>query len=153
MNFVFLIERPFTPFPTNRLSNMPKAEVDINIATHAELQDVLRPFGLELKSHHKCYGGFSGSNYACELTSGGKVLLKCTNDQPQADVEAQIAALLFFKRAPTAPRTCYPRPLVGAEDLSLPANYITMVTGSPSIVLDFLPGLPASASLAVPVYC
>lgn len=76
------------------------------------------------------------------------MLLKCTNDQPRADVEAQVAALLFFRRAAAAPPTCYPVPLACCrDDLSNPASYVSMSTGSPSIVLDFLPGRPADKVL------
>jgi hypothetical protein len=96
-----------------------------------------------LASFEKCYGGFSGSNYACVLADGRKLLLKCTNDQPQEDVAAQVAALLFLKRAPSAPPTCYPWPLAGGEG----AGYLTMSTGSPTIILDFLDGGAADKAL------
>lgn len=115
---------------------MPKASVDITSASREEVEKLLAEFGLTgLSSYEKCYGGFSGSNYACTLGDGRKLLLKCTNDQPLEDVAAQVAALLFLKRAPSAPPTCYPWPLAGEE-----TGYLSMSTGSPSIVLDFLDG-------------
>ena len=80
---------------------MPKASVDITTASREEIEALLAEFGLggQLDSYQKCYGGFSGSNYACVLADGRKLLLKCTNDQPREDVAAQVAALLFLKRS------------------------------------------------------
>jgi hypothetical protein len=124
---------------------MPKASVDITSASREEIEALLLEFGLEgLSEFTKCYGGFSGSNYACTLTDGRRLLLKCTNDQPRSDVEAQVATLLFMRQAgATAPPTCYPWPLAGDDA----AGYLTMTTGSPSIILDFLDGGPADKAL------
>ena len=124
---------------------MPKASVDITTASREEIAGLLAEWGLALAegdAFTKCYGGFSGSNYACTLADGRRVLLKCTNDQPSADVEAQVAALLFLKQAASAPPTCYPWALAAAG-----AGHVSMSTGSPSIVLDFLEGAPADKVL------
>lgn len=132
---------------------MPKVNVDINCASQEQIEALLQDWGLgtgtsSITEFHKCYGGFSGSNYACTLADGRRILLKCTNEQPRSDVEGQISALLFLRRAgDAAPSTCYPWPLKsqGVEGAS---NYISMQTGSPSVVLDFLPGLAADKVLA-----
>ena len=124
---------------------MPKASVDITTASREEVAGLLAEWGLALAegdAFTKCYGGFSGSNYACTLADRRRVLLKCTNQQPRADVEAQVAALLFLKQAASAPPTCYPWALAAAG-----AGHVSMSTGSPSIVLDFLEGAPADKVL------
>ena len=123
---------------------MPKASVDITqVASRGEVEGLLKEWGVEgLESYAKCYGGFSGSNYACVLTDGRKLLLKCTNDQPIEDVDAQVRALLFMRSGDTAPPTCYPWPLADTEK-----GYVSMTTGSPSIILDFLEGGPADKVL------
>jgi hypothetical protein len=64
-------------------------------------------------------------------------LLKVTNDQPKEDVESQVAALLLLQRAVEAPPTCYPQPRADG------IGHVSMVGGSPSILLDFLDGMPA----------
>ena len=124
------------------------ADMPLSPTSMLPLQPALVARQDTLKEFRKCYGGFSGSNYACTLSSGKRLLLKCTNDQPKADVEAQVGALLFLKLAPTAPSTCYPWPLAGKQPRSANASdYVSMRTGSPSIVLDFLAGAPADKVL------
>ena len=55
---------------------MPKASVDITSASREEIEALLLEFGLEgLSEFTKCFGGFSGSNYACTLTDGRRLLL------------------------------------------------------------------------------
>jgi Ser/Thr protein kinase RdoA (MazF antagonist) len=133
---------------------MPKASVDITTTSREEIVALLSDWGLggQVGDFTKCYGGFSGSNYAVSLHDGRKLLLKCTNDQPKADVEAQVSALLFLRSASTAPPTCYPWPLGGGGSScgsgGVAADYVSMRTGSPSIVLDFLAGGPADKVLA-----
>lgn len=54
---------------------MPKTAVDITVASHDQLEQLLLEFGFPgLESFVKCYGGFSGSNYGCTVPGGAKVL-------------------------------------------------------------------------------
>ncbi|MDC0510869.1 phosphotransferase [bacterium] len=130
-------------------------DVDISSLSPEQIASLLAEFGLRLHepaSYHKCYGGFSGSNYACTLADGRRVLLKQTNDQAEEEVEAQVAALLFLRGAERAPPTCYPWPLEEAmafrhdapAECGLASRYMSMTHGSPAIVLDFLSGRPAN---------
>jgi hypothetical protein len=62
----------------------------------------------------RCYGGLSGSNYACTLADGRRVLLKCANDQNAVDIIAQVAPTLMgcarLRRLSTVDaRLCRPR--------------------------------------------
>ena len=54
-------------------TTMPKASVDITTASREEIEALLAEFGLggQLDSYQKCYGGFSGSNYACVSSPWG----------------------------------------------------------------------------------